>query len=252
MGPVSLPHDQSCGMWNSNYIYRSVHNTRIERLWVDYTTQLGSKWADFFIELELHHFLDADNINHIWLLQYLFLVDLNQEIQVFVETWNNHLLRHDGERTHSPLDRFQWDMQTLGLRGDLLPAGLCHTFYMPTHLIFSITDVARAHADSVGRLEQETYGVDWATFREPAIVRSHLANNPITEESTPWLGPADSPPPERMNSVTVEPPSCDLSSEDVMALFNYIHPYLNGSSLVARMECWDYALAYAQECSSLF
>jgi hypothetical protein len=105
-------------------LFRSVHNTRIERLWVDYTVQLGSKWADFFTDLELHHLFDADNPNHIWLLQFLFLLDLNEEIALFAETWNNHLLRHDGERARSPLDRFQWDMQVRGMRGDLLLAGL--------------------------------------------------------------------------------------------------------------------------------
>ena len=32
---------------------RSVHNTRIERLWVDLKVQLVSKWANFFTDLEL-------------------------------------------------------------------------------------------------------------------------------------------------------------------------------------------------------
>jgi hypothetical protein len=108
-------------------------------------------------------------------------------------------------------------------------------------------DIARAHADSIGRSEQEVYGVDWAAFREPAIMRSHLNNNAITEESTAWLDLANSPPPERLNTVTVEPPDPDLSADDVTAFFDYIRGYLNGGSMAARAECWDRALAYARD-----
>lgn len=32
---------------------RSVHNTRIERLWFDVTNGFGYKWKDFFLDLEL-------------------------------------------------------------------------------------------------------------------------------------------------------------------------------------------------------
>ena len=96
----------------------SVHNTRIERLWVDVKAQLTGKWADFFASLEIYGNLDAANANHIWLLQYLFLTDLNQELQSFVNTWNLHSLRRRGERTRSPYDRFNFDMHVCGLRGD--------------------------------------------------------------------------------------------------------------------------------------
>lgn len=36
-------------------IYRSVHNVRIERLWVDVTGQVGAKWSAFFSMLELRY-----------------------------------------------------------------------------------------------------------------------------------------------------------------------------------------------------
>lgn len=104
-------------------LFRSVHNTRIERLWVDLKVQLIHKWVAFFSTLELHHALNAANQNHRWLLQYLFLVDINREIQRFVEAWNNHPLKRDGERTRTPLDLFHWDMQTNGIRGDLEGGG---------------------------------------------------------------------------------------------------------------------------------
>jgi hypothetical protein len=97
-------------------------------LWVDLKVQLAHKWVDFFTALELYHGLDAENSNHIWLLQYLFLTELNDEIGQFVASWNNHILRHDGERSESPLDRYEWGMQTFGIIGGLSIQGNCLTY----------------------------------------------------------------------------------------------------------------------------
>lgn len=90
---------------------------------MDLKVQLIHKWVTFFLDLELHHGLNAANQNHQWLLQYLFLIVINQEIQQFVDAWNNHPLKRDGERTRTPLDMFQWDMQSNGIRGGLEEAG---------------------------------------------------------------------------------------------------------------------------------
>ena len=48
-----------------NLVDSSVCNVRIEWLWVDVTAQVGAYWAKFFIQLELQHGLDINNINHI-------------------------------------------------------------------------------------------------------------------------------------------------------------------------------------------
>lgn len=97
--------------------YRSVHNTRIERLWVDLKFQLIHKWVNFFSSLELSHGLIITNQNHKWLLQYLFLGPINEEIERFVHTWNRHSIRRDGQRTRSPLDMWEWDIQIKGVPG---------------------------------------------------------------------------------------------------------------------------------------
>ncbi|KAH9918454.1 uncharacterized protein B0H18DRAFT_912789, partial [Fomitopsis serialis] len=34
------------------YLSRSVHNTRVERLWYDFTRGVGQKWKNFFLQLE--------------------------------------------------------------------------------------------------------------------------------------------------------------------------------------------------------
>ncbi|OSD04898.1 hypothetical protein PYCCODRAFT_1443684 [Trametes coccinea BRFM310] len=56
------------GLNRGSYIWgRSVHNTRIERLWYDVTQGFGSKWKNFLLDLEHHHGLDTDSAAHLWL-----------------------------------------------------------------------------------------------------------------------------------------------------------------------------------------
>src|SRR5258708_37891859 len=75
---------------NTKLSNRSVHNICIERLWVNFTQGIGSKWKNFFQDLEATSGLDADNIHHIWLLYFLFLEMLNQEVHGWAEAWNSH------------------------------------------------------------------------------------------------------------------------------------------------------------------
>lgn len=92
-----------------------MHNTRIERLWVDLKVQLIHKWVEFFTLLELSHGLIITNQNHKWLLQHLFIGPINEEMGRFVHAWNHHLIRRDGQRTRSPLDMWEWDIQIKGV-----------------------------------------------------------------------------------------------------------------------------------------
>ena len=59
------------------YAFRSVHNIRIERLWVDVTQGVGHKWYIFFEDLERSGLLDINNDAHIWLLHFMFLEPIN-------------------------------------------------------------------------------------------------------------------------------------------------------------------------------
>ena len=61
----------------TNCCHRSVHNSRIERIWYDVTEGFGGKWKDFFTDLEANEGLDVDNQAHIWLLHHLYLDDIN-------------------------------------------------------------------------------------------------------------------------------------------------------------------------------
>ena len=104
-----------------NLRYRSVHNTRIERLWVDVKTQVVSRWADTFRDLEESHGLDIENESHIWLLQEVFLPMLNTELLTFQTAWSNHSLRRSGQELRTPAELFVLGMYEHGIRGHQLP-----------------------------------------------------------------------------------------------------------------------------------
>ena len=101
--------------------YRSVHNTRIERLWVDVKTQVLSGWVDKLAALEESYGLDIENDNHIWLMQELFLPMVNADLSTFQNAWNNHSLRRSGQEHWSPAELFVLGMYERGIRGYQLP-----------------------------------------------------------------------------------------------------------------------------------
>lgn len=96
---------------------RSVHNVRIERLWVDVTIQVGATWADHFTTLELRFGLNINNANHIWLLHLLFLPVINSVLAFFAQSWNEHKIEIRDGPNRSPSDMFGFDMLVHGLRG---------------------------------------------------------------------------------------------------------------------------------------
>jgi len=100
--------------------YRSVHNTRIEHIWFDWTTQAGSWWTDFFFLLEEQGGLNIDLPNHLWLLHKLFLNALNAHIEQFMHAWNHHIISIWGEQGCSPIDMFGFDMLIRGIQGNMM------------------------------------------------------------------------------------------------------------------------------------
>ena len=79
----------------------SVHNQRIERLWVDLRRVLISYYIRLFSHLENVGALDRLNEEHLFALHYVFLPRINRGIDEFVLDWNNHPLSSAGNR--SPL-----------------------------------------------------------------------------------------------------------------------------------------------------
>ncbi|KAG1832282.1 hypothetical protein F4604DRAFT_1911559 [Suillus subluteus] len=81
---------------------RSTRNSRIERLWVEVGTQFARRWRAFFTRLENHHGLNPHSPSHIWLLQTLFLDEINQDCSDFRAEWNCHLIRGPDTNDKSP------------------------------------------------------------------------------------------------------------------------------------------------------
>ncbi|PPQ86826.1 hypothetical protein CVT25_012657 [Psilocybe cyanescens] len=83
------------------------HNirNRIGCLWVDFTSGVGEKWKRFFEDLEHDADLNPRLLEHIWLLRFLFLTSLNQDIMKWTSGWNYHKLSIPGERNKSSIER---------------------------------------------------------------------------------------------------------------------------------------------------
>ncbi|KAF8134701.1 hypothetical protein K438DRAFT_1911705 [Mycena galopus ATCC 62051] len=85
LGPNSLwHHDGQHG--------ESVHNVRIEQLWVDVTAQVKVQYG-----------LDINNVAHIWLLNLFFLGTINTQLTFFAESWNQHRIQIRNAANWSPL-----------------------------------------------------------------------------------------------------------------------------------------------------
>jgi len=200
--------------------FRSVHNVRIERLWVDVTAQVGATWAEHFTMLELRHGLDINNSNHIWLLHHLFLSTINQQLAFFAESWNQHRLQIRTGPNRSPADLFVFDMLVHGLRGAQLPG------------------------DEMSLEELEVYGVDWEGLHEERLLQSHGQNNDVGEGWTSWVGRVG--PPDHLNEVALESPNASLSPHEVQHLDAIIHSNIDGVQDADIVNLWSQGLAYAR------
>jgi len=113
------------GRYVSSYMFyflndmlcRSVHNIRIERLWVDLTMGFGGKWKRFFQSLELYDGLDIEINTHLWLVHHLFLNEINQDAQEWMGAWNNHPISMRGQCQRSPKDLYFFSVVTDGSQG---------------------------------------------------------------------------------------------------------------------------------------
>lgn len=79
----------------------SVHNQRIERLWVDVVAYIVSYYKNIFYNLEVNGLLSPDNEVQLYGLHYVYLPRINRSIEEFVLQWNHHGL--SSERCQSPL-----------------------------------------------------------------------------------------------------------------------------------------------------
>ncbi len=86
-----------------------MHNQRIERLWRDVFTECTSYYYTLFYALEDSGLLDHTNEADLYALQFVFIDEIQQQLDQFREGWNHHRMRTCRNKT--PLQ--QW---ILGLR----------------------------------------------------------------------------------------------------------------------------------------
>ncbi|KAJ3804019.1 hypothetical protein F5876DRAFT_53872 [Lentinula aff. lateritia] len=209
------------GEGRGSYLWgRSVHNVRIERLWVDVSHYVSQTWHDMFTLLEIRHGLQVSNVNHIWLLQHLFLSVINDQLAFWAESWNSHRVSQRHGPARSPEDMFIFDSLVNGIRGEPLDQ-------------FAMSDE-----------ELEIFGVDWEGLQDEVLLRVLRQNYSPNEGSGSWLG-SRGPPPD-LNTVTVDPPSTLLNPEQLAFLDQLVqnHSRLPHEPEVVRL--WIDALAIAR------
>jgi hypothetical protein len=187
-------------------------------LWFDFTQGIGQKWKDFFIDLECNHGLDPDNPAHIWLLQFLFLPAINQDVTKWAEVWNAHKIQLWGEWDRSPRDMFLFGMVEDG------PRGLAHLL----------------NEEDMDGLDLATYGIDWEAQEDPVLMRHFFDNNPedrTGNDFTPVTAPA------RMSEVICDSPGSPLTVEQQQMVQEVINDVVDTTSrnMTIRRLIWQIA-----------
>jgi hypothetical protein len=217
--PLALP----LGYYSySLSLARSVHNSRIERIWYDVTEGFGGKWKDFFIDLEANEGLDVNNPAHIWLLHHLFLDNINRDALAWAETWNNHKLQIRGEPQQTPQEMFFFSMLEDGPRGLSGPR-----------------QNSEGGLDGLAEGEDVTlYGIDWEEMEDDQLLAHHFQHNPI-QHNNPF-----NTAPSALSEVECTPPGCPLSAESIHQLDNYLSQVVdvNSRSMLVRRTIWAQAL----------
>ncbi|KAK7508146.1 hypothetical protein BaRGS_00000385 [Batillaria attramentaria] len=88
---------------------RSVHNQRIERMWVDVWKDVVNVFYSLFMSMEARMenvdegILDIENDAHIWALHYVFLPRINHALDLFSVQKNNQGMRTERGQTPNQL-----------------------------------------------------------------------------------------------------------------------------------------------------
>lgn len=174
----------------------------------------------------MHSGLNPDNDAHLWLLHHLFLPYLNDEISVWIGSWNQHTLghKHDPYAAASPLMRYVHGAAVKGARTIFLDSGDSESEEV------WLAPVVENDPD----LDEEDvaeYGIDWEDVHAERIMRHHRAHaQPDNlEVDNPFVDPFLNHVPERLSHVGSEDPRCLFTDEGMQLLdtliqsLDYLH-----------------------------
>ncbi|KAI0043087.1 hypothetical protein FA95DRAFT_1499122 [Auriscalpium vulgare] len=221
--------EDNFGVERGSYIWgRSVHNTRIERLWYDVTNGFGRKWKRFFLDLEVNAGLNPSSPAHIWLLHFLFLQAINQDAQDWAEAWNSHRLQRRGEHRASPRELFIFGMVCEGPRG--------------------IHHLLQRRQEEEGVRDLADYGVDWEAANDVQLMEHLLEHNPHESAADLHMPFASGTTPSQLSDVPCEPPSCPLLPDQIAVLRNRLSEVadVGSSNMLVRRIVWQEALILCQ------
>lgn len=222
-GRYACPNLDAIETIGDSDIYRSVHNIRIKRLWVDVMNGLGLKWKEFFQTLEASDGLDANNSAHLWLLHKIFLPMINEEAEQWAAAWNHHIISRTGEHHLSP--------HALFLQG---------TIERGQRSLFLVEE-------DIGNIEE--YGVDWHDLDNQRIRAHHDVNNP-NEADQPDHSPFILNHPEQLSHVEVPDTSSPFANQLQDEEFHrHLQPILDRThaNMQSRRLLWIESLTIAQD-----
>ncbi|KAE9388230.1 hypothetical protein BT96DRAFT_1074818, partial [Gymnopus androsaceus JB14] len=209
-----------------SYIYgRSVHNIRIERLWVDVTRGFGAKWKELFRLLETHHTLNIDNERHLWLLHFLFLERINSDIEDWIGSWNHHTISSQTQAYRTPSVMYQQGMIQHGHRG-LFPE-------------------PELDSNSNGDDSYAGYGVDWEGLESHQLNDHHREHNPPSSADES-LTAFDADVPEEMSHIEVPEAHSHLSEGGSQALNQHLQqiPCFLNKDQASLIYIWNAACGF--------
>ncbi|EJT96669.1 hypothetical protein DACRYDRAFT_112476 [Dacryopinax primogenitus] len=185
-------------------------------MWVDVKKAFVRKWAAFFNGLEDRHGLNPLNKDHLWLLQWLFLPDINDDATQFQNQWNFHTLSL-AEGNRRPVDLFISGCIESGARGIDMDMG-----------------------------EDPQYTCDPQRYRAEGEIPAAgsvegIIPNPGFNSSTEPPSRGDELP-HRLNTVDLPVPRCRLTPRQLLELKRSIELYSSRSDDIALTERWRVSL----------